>query len=154
MKLLTLAFVLTASLLGQDFVATKQTALTGAAEVITVQQPAASAKTVRFVGAYVDCSAACSVTVERNGTAATTTSLSVAKVNPSSSQAATAVAFSSSNVGTGTVVATYSLTAGGSRIIDLSRVYMTGTGTGKNLTLRTSSITGIVNILVQWTEAQ
>src|SRR5690242_4256563 len=81
------------------FVAFKQTALAGTAEVITVQQPASGAKNVSFVAAYVDCSAVCTITLERDGTAATTTALTVVQVNPDFNVAATANAFSASNVG-------------------------------------------------------
>ena len=78
----------------------KQTALSGAAEKITVQTPSTSPRLIKFVSAYADCSVACNLTLSLNGTNATTTSLTVNKLD-STTSAATAVAFSSSDVGTG-----------------------------------------------------
>lgn len=129
----------------------KTTVLSAAAEVITVQQPVTAATVVRFVGIYIDSTAAVNITVERNGTAASATSLAVNNVNPGE-QIATTGAYSSSNVGAGTVITRMSIPAGGAGIIDLSKVAMIGSGTNKNLTIRTSSITGTVNIVISYYE--
>lgn len=133
------------------YTASKTTALSGAAEVVTVQQAASSARNVQFVSAFVDCTVACTVTIERNGTAATATALTPAPANPDAS-AAVATAWSGSNVGTGTVITRASIPAGGSLVVDLSRIYFTGSGAGKNLSVRTNSITGTVDIVITWTE--
>jgi len=133
----------------QAFIATKQTSLSGAAEVVTVQQPVSGARTVSFIGAYVDCSVACNITLERDGTAATATALTVVALN-SGTPAATA--WSSSDVGTGTVLARYKIPATGGLPINLAMKSMSGANTAKNLTLRTDSITGTVTITVVWTE--
>jgi hypothetical protein len=135
-----------------NFIATKSTALTATAEVITIQQPASSAKFVRFKGAYVACSVACTVTLERNGTAATSTTLAPVKANPQSATAATAKAWSASNVGVGTVLSVYPIAAGGSIVIDLSDHVFNAASTAQNLTLRTNAITGTAYITIQWTE--
>lgn len=135
----------------QNYVVTKQTSLSGAAEVITVQQPATGSRQVSFKSAFVDCSVACTVTLERNGTAATATTLAVRNVNPGE-LAASAVAFSSSNVGTGTVLGTASLVAGGAVIFDLTGInFAQGSVANNNLTIRTSSITGTVDISISFT---
>src|SRR5574342_237649 len=101
MRTLLLCVFCSVSAWGQVFIATKQTSLSGAAEVITVQQPASNAKTVSFIGAYVDCSVACTITLERDGSAATATTLTPVALN---SGTATATAWSGSDVGAGTVL--------------------------------------------------
>ena len=134
------------------YVAYNEAVLAGTASVVTVQQPASnSARIVRFVAASLYCSAACDVTLERNGTAATTTALTPTPINTTTS-AAKAKAFSASNVGAGTVLSKYSLVAGGTMVIDLAVMNLSGTGTTKNLTFRTSAITGTARITVQFNE--
>jgi len=125
---------------------TKSTALTAAAEVITVQQPAANAKIVRFVSVYVDSTVATLLSLEVNGAAATATTLVPVSVNPSSEPAAVFKAFSASDSSGGTVIGTYSIAAGSFLTIDLSNIKFLTTGTNNNLTLRTNSITGTVHI--------
>lgn len=129
----------------------KQTALSGAAEKITVQTPSTSPRLIKFVSAYADCSVACNLTLSLNGTNATTTSLTVNKLD-STTSAATAVAFSSSDVGTGTTIGTYSLPAGGWISLDLSGIIFPPNTTGKNLTLSTDTISGTVNIIIKFQE--
>jgi hypothetical protein len=133
------------------FVAQKTTSLSGAAEVITIQQPASNSKNVELKSAYIDCSVACTVTLERNGNPASTTETTVVAVNPGEGTA-TAKAYYSSNVGTGTVVSVSTLAAGSFLVFDLSGMTFTRTNQGLNFTLRTSSITGTVNITIKWTE--
>lgn len=150
-RLLFALLVCAVGLAAQEYTATKETDLSGAAEVVTVQQPATGAKTVRFVGAYIYCSVACNVTLERTGTAATSTALTRVPVHEDMA-AAVATAWSSSNVGVGSVVGKYSIAAGGSTSIPMETMALYGNGTGKNVTLRTSSITGNVKIIIQWKE--
>lgn len=150
-----LLFFLATALAAQTptFTVAKQTSLSGAAEVITVQQPANGAfKRVVFVSGYVDCSVACVVTVERNGTAATSTLVTPGQVNPQLSVGATAQGFSSSNVGVGTVLSKISLAASGQTVFDLSDFVLTGRDNTQNVTIRTSSITGTVDIVIKWRE--
>ena len=156
MKTLLIALALAAGLSAQNqtvttYTASKQTSLTAAAEVVTVQQPATGARPVQFVAAYFDCSVACSMTLERNGTAASATSLSI---NPvfSGSVAATSTAFSSSNVGTGTVLSRFNCAAACSNTLDLTDISFQAGGTAQNLTLRSSSITGTVTINFKFRE--
>lgn len=137
---------------GQTYTVTKQTALSGAAETVTVQQPASGSRQVTFISAYFDCSVACSFTMSVNGTAATATTLAVNNVNPAET-AASAKAFSGSNVGSGTTIATYNCTAACSVPIDLTNVtFAQGLGTSTNLTLKSSSITGTVDIIFKFSE--
>ena len=121
------------------------------AAVLTVQQPAGASFNLQFVGAYVYCSVACEITLERNGTAASTTSFTPSPVNPNG-YAATAVAYRDSNVGTGTVIAKYVLAAGTDKTIDLSGTRCKFGSGVENLTLRSASVTGEVRMLVQWGE--
>lgn len=137
----------------QDYAATKATTLAAAAEVVTIQQPAATAATVRFVGVYLDCSVACTYTLERNGTAASATTLTTVSLNAGSA-ASKALAWSGSNAGAGTVLFRGSLPAGGGVTLNLSGIVLSGVGTTKNVTLRTNSITGDVKIDFRWTEVQ
>lgn len=129
----------------------KTTTLSGTAEVITVQQPAAGAAIVRGVGIYIDSSVALTITVERNGSAATTTSLAVANVNPGEATAISG-AYNSSNVGTGTVITRANIAAGGSLTVDISKIIMIGSGASKNFSIRTNSVSGTVNIVIIYSE--
>ena len=143
-----LLFLLSLPAFAQVFVVQKTTILSGAAEVITVQQPATNSRRVEFDRAYVDCSVACTVTLERTGTPATTTTLAPLNINTGET-GITVKAFSSSNVGIGTVLSVISLPASGAVVIDLSKIrFEKGTNT-TNLTFRTSSISGTVDIVIQ-----
>lgn len=125
--------------------------LSGAAEVVTIQQPATGASKVRLLWASVYCSVACDVTQERNGTAATTTAATAAKVNPDKADSAAATVFHTSNVGVGTVISK-TPTSGGTATISFDKIVLVGDGTTKNYTIRTSSITGRVVIVLAWEE--
>lgn len=155
-----LALAQTPSSFDKTFFVTKTTSLSGAAEVITVQHaapaagpPPTSAKTVQFISAYLYCSVACTVTLERNGTAATTTTLAIAAVNPKNLnvQTTTSTAYSSSNVGTGTVVSTYQIVAGGCISLDMTLSQLMS-NVADNLTFRTNSITGTFQMQLMWYE--
>lgn len=139
--------------LGQNFTVFKETSLSGAAEVITIQQPATGARTVRPGTAYLYCSAACAITIERNGAAATATALTV--VDPNMTGALPKfTAWSGSNVGAGTVVGRIRFSTGGGFMpLDLSNFLMIGNGTTINLTLRTDAVTGIVIFMISVTES-
>jgi hypothetical protein len=155
MKLLLSLFLLTAAAFAQtnSYGVTKVTTLAGAAEVITVQGAMAAGtrliRTVSFKNFDVTCSVACTVALERDGTAATATALTINPLN-NNMPASTAVAFSGSNVGGGTVLSNYSLTAGQTISVSLAgKQLLQG---ADNLTLRTSSITGTTNINLTWDE--
>jgi hypothetical protein len=135
----------------RSYCATKSTSLSGTAEVITIQQPATGAKYVRFSGASVYASVETGLTLERDGTAATSNTLTTAALSALST-ASTATAWSASNVGSGTTLATYTVPVGQTLVLDLSNVWLIGDGTAKNLTLRTSAVTGTVKVNVCWEE--
>jgi hypothetical protein len=130
----------------------KSTALTSAAETITVQQPAAgSARRVSLKAASVYCSVDCTITFKRSGTAATSTTLATIPASPDYA-ASTATAWSSSNVGSGTTTFTWLITGGTAQGFDLTGVEFLSGGTTKNFSVGTNAITGTATIKVDWTE--
>lgn len=131
----------------------KATALSGTAEVLTVQHAASTNKTVQFLSGYIYCSAVCTVTLEHGGTVASSTANTIVNLNPNNSHAATTTsqAYYSSNVGTGTVINIYNLPAGSFASIDLNNFILPG-GILDNLTLRTNAITASVQLQLTWLE--
>ena len=125
----------------------KETSLSGAAETVTIHLPAGN-RTVRFVGATVYCSVACTVTLSRDGPAPTTTAGTATRLNITNS-GATAVPYHTSNVGATAPLKNYNLAATEEKIIDLVDK---GLIPGENLTLATSAITGTARIYFQWKE--
>jgi hypothetical protein len=122
---------------------------------LTIQQPSTQALEVSFPqngtpGAWVSCSAAQTATLSWNGTAATATA-GTAKLIPPTVKPPNATIWTASNVGTGTVAATYPIAAGGSQNIDLSKYSMGANGTGNNITVST---TGNCTISFMWQEKQ
>ena len=137
----------------QVYTAAKNTALTTAAEVVTIQQPATGSRQVTFISVYFDCSVACQFTLERNGTAASSTSLAVKNVNPNET-APSSVAWSSSNVGVGTTIGIYNCASACALSIDLTGVaFSQGSTAGTNITMRSNSITGTVDVIFKFKEA-
>lgn len=134
--------------LQKDYVVSKTTSLSGSAEVITIQQPAEGARNVRgrFCKVYVP-GAACGITVERNGTAATSTALAVVPMRPNL-PAAAFVAFSGSNVGSGSVIGRYEATPQVPAHIDISLFELRSQGAAQtdNLTLRSASCTTTITL--------
>ena len=108
-------------------------------------------RAVHPVGARVQCSVECNLTLERDGTAATTTAATPVALLPQAPAAVTK-AFVASNVGAGSVVGRYTITAGDWERIDLTRFRLFGLGTAKNLTLRFASMTGTVKVIILFTE--
>lgn len=151
MKVLFLLVMMACAAFAQaDYVVMSEDSLTAAASVVTVQSPSSNAaRVVRFVGAYVYCSVTCDVTLERNGTAATATSVTPVAVNASAPAAKTA-AYKLSDVGAGTVIGKYTVPAGGTQVIDLASAAIMAPG--GNLSLRTSAITGGARIAIQFKE--
>lgn len=143
-------------LAAQSYVVSKSASLSSAASVVTVQNTATNTRVVRITGAYVYCSIACSFTVERNGTAATGTALSVYGLSPSS-PAAVVTAYHTSDVGSGTVLETFNVPAASSRSIPFldekgAGMIILPQGTSNNFTIRTSSISGTADIVISFTE--
>jgi hypothetical protein len=126
----------------------------GAAVVVTIQQPSTGARQVQFEGAVVYCSVACVPSLEINGTAATATAGTVIKLD-TRAPTATAAVFTGSDVGAGTVINRYPIAAGGQTDILKSGLTLgVSTGVRQNLTIRTDAISGNVHILLMWSEPQ
>jgi hypothetical protein len=154
MRLMLLTLLACASMFAQQqhyYVAYKATSLSTAVEKVTIQQPAASARRVIVDSAIVYCSAACTLTFSRGGTAATTTALAPAALSPNS-PTVTVTAFHTSNAGAGTVLFLRSLAAGTEAEFDLKGVAMSGPGTTQNFSIATASMSGDVRITIKWRE--
>jgi len=138
------------------YAAFKETVLAAGAEVLTIQQPVGSSKTAYLDAAYIFSTVAVVVTLEKKGTAATTTTLTPVALNNWASgtePTPSVAAFSASNVGSGTTISKYSLTANTSVTVDLTGVVLGSRGaTTRNLTLRTTAVTGTVYLLFKWRE--
>ncbi len=123
-------------------------------EKITIQQvTGGKSNTVHFDKAVIQCSdsAGCVVTLSQNGTAATTTALSIIPVNLS--PGSRSVAFSGSNVGTGTVLGTYTLSAAGMLVLDISQLYLSrNAGGSNNLTIGITGASQTFKVQVNHTE--
>ncbi len=154
-KLLLLAIAACIPSMAQEYVAYYTFTLAGSAGIFTIQQPAANAKTVRFSEVYVSCSASCTITMERDGSAASTTAITPTKLRATYNNA-TATVFRDSNVGAGTVIqpGVFINASGGESwtVFDLKSLSLIGNGTGKNVTIKTNSITATVRISVKWSE--
>lgn len=126
--------------------------LATAAFVVTIQQPATKARTITLESATIYCSVACNPALEVNGTAATATAGSPFAVNMIASPATPlALPFTASNVGSGTVVFRYPITAGAVITIPKSGLSLARTA-GQNFTFRSDSISGNYRISVMWSE--
>ena len=156
LSLLLWATLMVAQQLQHHYVVEHEAVLAAAPAVTTVQVPANTARWVVFREAYVWCSVDCTVTVERDGTAATATSLPVKKLNPGATWVATpsSTAFRTSDVGAGTVVSPkIYVTANTQQVIDLAKfVFESGRDAVQNLTIRTTSITGTARTAITFEE--
>lgn len=127
-----------------------ETSLSGAAEVVTVHRPSNSGRPVRFVDASVYCSVACTFTVERDGTAPTTTTTAIVRSNSDDPTPLATAWKATNNVGTaGRVLAKNYVNSGNTLGVGLEDNELKA---GENLTIRTSSITGTAKILIRFRE--
>ncbi len=134
------------------FAAYKATNLSGAAEVITIQQPATNGKVVRIEAVEVWGDGAFTATIERDGTAATGTALTPSVVTYGT---VVANAFHTSDVGVGTVITVKEVPANViTPIVFPGGLYLAPTGTASNFTVRTSLITANVKITIVWREGR
>ena len=132
------------------FTATCDMTLSAATGACTIQQPATgSADNIRLISAWVLCSVACKLQQERGGTAATATAVTIRDVNGKGSTT-TAGVYSASNVGAGSVaVDPVDIQAGIETPFDFpNTVYLIGSGSTKNYTFRSNSITGRFKVLL------
>jgi hypothetical protein len=124
--------------------------LSSAASTVTVQATSTS-DAVQFEEADVYCSVACTATIEVNGTAATSTTLAVTGPIGVAASSVLPTAWSASNVGSPTALKTFNLAAGATLVLDMHAFYFpAAAGSGTNLTIATSSITGTATIQIQW----
>jgi len=131
--------------------ASKTTVLSGGTEVITIQNPNNKGVKMSVRGVYVKCSVPCDFTLERDGTAATTTALAFDR-GSKASPAPVGVAFSASNAGTG--VFKWPYTSGPSGLsVPLTGVDLPGDGSNSNFSVRIAALTGTVFVLTQWGES-
>lgn len=133
-----------------DYVAELDNDLTTTARKLTLQMAAAPTRNVFPVAAKVYCANACVVTQVINGTAASATSATIR--NPRGIRTANATAWTQSNVGAGTTIATDVIPAGTTMRFDLSTYEMRGTSSATNLTLATDAISGRVIMTIIWNE--
>jgi hypothetical protein len=152
MNRLLLLALLALPLVAQEraYVVWREATLSSSAEAVTIQQPANPTRLVRFSAVTAFCSAACTITLERGGTAATSTALTSNALSADTS-AATALAFHTSNSSGATVLSKFDIAAGGSLTLDLKRLRLP-TSPSANVTLRTNSLTGSVRIGFTWQE--
>ena len=129
----------------------KETVLSAAAEVLTVQAPGSGVDRITFMDGFAYCSVAATVTVERSGTAATTTTLTPVAVSPDT-PTAVGKCFSASNVGVGTVLSKLEIAANELIVIDLKGARFASDATSKNYTFRTNAVTGTCRLFIRWTE--
>lgn len=135
----------------QKYAMFKETALSASAEVITMQQPASGAKNVQFDAISVWCSAECTFTIERDGTAGTVGSQLGFNINDGTSP--TVNAFASSDVGAGSkILIKHTVSANTSQSFDMKDVRFFGSGTSKNVSVRFASMTGTVRVYAKWGE--
>lgn len=135
---------------GNDYVVVRKST-TASTEKITLHLPAGAAASVTLDAVSVYCSAECEVVQERDGTAPTTTALTVQKIN-SAANTAKAGAYRSSNVGSGTEIGR-TIMAAGAQVFDLKDK---GLLPGENYTITPTFSTGSGTIIVEikWREYQ
>jgi hypothetical protein len=115
---------------------------TSGAGAVTIQQPATGARRITFgdstvAGLTAYCASAQTLTLSWNGTAATTTAGSEAKLAGTANASGVTV-WTASNVGTGTVGAVLHVPAATDYPISLSWFVLQGNSTGTNLTATTN----------------
>ena len=160
MKLVTICLLAVAGVASaqprivNSYLATCTLTLSANSKACTIQQPASGARDTQLVSAYIYSTVALTVTQERNGTAASATAVTPTALNPEQVAAATAAVYEASNVGSGTVLggsaATIAIPATSGVTLELEDIQLRGNGTTKNYTIRTSSATGTVTIILKF----
>ena len=135
----------------RNFAYYKTTALSGAVETVTVQQPASGARSVYLQSVTLSATAATTFTLKYDGTAATGTAGTVLALSRDRAAGAATV-WHTSNVGAGSTLHSYLLGANEEITIDLSHIVMIGDGTATNVSIATNSVTATVEITFNWEE--
>lgn len=133
----------------ETYIYLREVTLSSSTDKLTIQQPATVIRGVEFVGGSIYCSVACTVTMDRTGTAATTTAATPTKLNSISSASSVSI-YTASNAGTGTTITKFVIAAGQTLPIDLRETWISAANGNINFT--TSSITGDVKIFLMWRE--
>lgn len=150
--LLLLCFTLQGQTSYPRFRAYREVTKTAAAEVFTIQLPPSASKQVELDEISIYCEADIDVTIEQNGTSATSTYIVPTVVNGVGANAV-ASPFHSSNTTGGTTIDKWSIYGGTTAVIKLSGIVIPrGMTTPKNITIRTTSFTGRLTIRADWTE--
>lgn len=129
----------------------------GAGQTCTLQLPAAAARFVVNIRAYVQCADACSISQTRDGSAAANTAVTVRKLNPNAAWVATPVAevYSDSDVGSGTATgpATVAIPASpGYMILDAAGTILEAAAAGVRNYNVTVTLTGDYEVTFFWEE--
>lgn len=135
----------------RNFFVVRKAYSSATAEKTTIQLPAnTSGSRVRLIDLTVYCSVACTVTQERDGTAATTTSVAPVKLNAQSQATLTVEAYASSNVGSAAYTyAVLPLAAGQIQTFDLEDVKLIGTTGAVNYSVAIASATGTYEVIIR-----
>lgn len=161
MRSLSFIFMLAGLVLGQVspeqadsmqyYMATYQTSLSGAGTTFTLQVPASSGKRVYLQTAVLECTVDCTVSQDKNGSAATGTSVAAVGLNTNGTPIATF--YRASNAGAGSDLLPIIVRAGVQTALDMTpTVFARGAGTAQNFNWRVSSITGGARVTITWAE--
>lgn len=128
---------------------------TSGSGAVTIQQAAFGQKAAACEVITLYASAANNFLLSQNGAGATTTALTISKLNLSPPP--TINAFTASNVGTGAFVSNaYYVSAGSTFVIDCSRMYLTQNGgINQNITVSwpaVGSYSGTTEVSIEWIE--
>jgi hypothetical protein len=130
--------------------ASAEVSLVAAVPVFTIQAPAGSSKAAYLRNAQLYSSVDATIQMEKNGTAATATTITAVPLNSNGTPIATS--YKSSDVGAGSALAKVELKAGIPQPIDLSwSTFPRNSDTVQNFTFRgTSAITGTFRFSIIW----
>ncbi|MFN7918916.1 MAG: hypothetical protein U0Q16_02395 [Bryobacteraceae bacterium] len=125
--------------------------LSGSGSAFTIQLPAKSSSRVYLQSAYIECSADCVLTQERNGSAATTTAVAAVPTNGGGTPAATF--YQSSDSTSGSVLVSLNVKANAGISLDMTAsAFSRNGGTAQNHTFRVGAMTGTVKVSLRWGE--
>lgn len=136
-----------------DYVLYQEASLTSAVQKLTLQQISSGTRNIVLDYATLWCSADATFTLSRTGTAATTTTLAPTKLRPIS-DAATAIGYTSSDVGSGTTLKKIAYKANAPEItVPLNKISIPkNAGTTGNFTINTDSITATCRVAIFFSE--
>ena len=153
--LLILALPIPAADVTGNYVLYQEASLSTAVQKLTLQQISSGTRDIILDHATVWCSADATFTISKSGTAATATSATPTKLN-SWQDAATAIGYTSSDVGSGTTIKKVAFKQNAPEFtIDLAHMRIPkNAGTTGNITLNTDSITATCRIAIYFSESK